>query len=276
VIKAIRRWWRYLGTKLGMTLDEVADPRVQLEQAIDEAREQHRLLTEQAANVIASQTQLQARLDRAIEDYGKANASARQAVRLADDAQTAGSGARSQAMTQAAEGFVTRSIALETEIESLKRVLLEATAASERARQAVTTSSDALQKRLAEREALLSKLDQAKVQEQMNAAMAQLGSGVGGDVPSLDEVRTKIEHRLAAAQAMTEVGGAGVDMRMLEVEQAQREAETAARLAALRAELGIRVLPPQQAALPAPRASVVGAATPEATPAAVASDGAGR
>jgi phage shock protein A len=258
VIKAIRRWWRYLGTKLGMTLDEVADPRVQLEQAIDEAREQHRQLTEQAANVIASQTQLQARLDRAIEAYGNANASARQAVRLADDAQAAGSEARAQAMTQAAEGFVSRSIALETEIDSLKRALLEATAASDRARQAVTTSSAALRKRLAEREALLSKLDQAKVQEQMNAAMAQLGSGVGGDVPSLDEVRTKIEHRLAAAQAMTEVGGAGIDMRMLEVEQAQREAETAARLADLRAELGVRVVPPPRAALPEPKPLLTG------------------
>jgi phage shock protein A len=114
----------------------------------------------------------------------------------------------------------------------------------------VATSSSALQKRLAEREALLSKLDQAKVQEQMNAAMAQLGSAVGSDVPTLDEVRAKIEHRLAAAQAMTQVNGADADMKMLEVEQAQREAETAARLADLRAELSVRVLPVTPAALP--------------------------
>ena len=50
-------------------------------------------------------------------------------------------------------------------------MLLEATVASDRARHAVTTSSVALQRNVAEREALLSKLDQAKMQEQVNAAM---------------------------------------------------------------------------------------------------------
>ena len=54
MLKAIRRWWRYLGTKLGMKLEQAADPKVQLEQAIGEARDQHRLLTEQAANIITN------------------------------------------------------------------------------------------------------------------------------------------------------------------------------------------------------------------------------
>ena len=252
MIKAIRRWWRYLGTKLGMQLEEAADPKVQLEQAIAEAREQHRLLTEQAANVIANQAQLQVRLDRTIEEYGKVNASARQAVLLADTAGRAGDTAKAAALTQAAESFVNRGIALEVDIETLKRSLLDATTASERARQAVTTSSTALRKKLAEREALLSRLDQARMQEQMNAAMTQLTATVGGDSPTLDEVRTKIDRRLAAAQAMTEVGGAGVDMAMLEVEQAQRQAETDSRLAGLRAELGVTVSPVARPALADP------------------------
>jgi phage shock protein A len=253
MIKAIRRWWRYLGTKLGMQLEEAADPKVQLEQAIGEARDQHRLLTEQAANIIANRTQLQVRLDRSIEEYGKVNASARQAVTLADQSNRAGDAAKAAAMTQAAEGFVNRGIVLEGDIATLKRSLLDATTASEQARQAVATSSAALQKKLGEREALLSRLDQAQMQEQMNAAMSQLTATVGGDVPTLDEVRTKIDRRLAAAQAMTEVSGAGVDMRMLEVEQAQRQAETDARLAGLRAELGVTVTPVERLALAAPR-----------------------
>ena len=56
--KSIKKWWRYVAAKLGMKLDEAADPKVQLEQAIREAREQHRKLTEQAANVIANQKQI--------------------------------------------------------------------------------------------------------------------------------------------------------------------------------------------------------------------------
>jgi phage shock protein A len=241
MLKAIRRWWRYLGTKLGMRLDEVADPKVLLEQAISDAREQHRLLTEQAANVIANQAQLQARLDRSLEEYERTAAAARQAVLLTDEAAHAEDASRAAGMEQAAEGFVTRQIALEREIESISGSLLDATAASDRAKQAVRTSSTVLQKKLQERESLLSRLDQAQMHEQMNTAMRQLTATVGGDVPTLDEVRSKIDRRLAEAQAMTEISGASVDVQMLEVEEAQRQAETHARLGALRSQLGIRV-----------------------------------
>ena len=256
MLKAIRRWWRYLGTKLGMQLDQAADPKVQLEQAIGDARDQHRLLTEQAANVIANQAQLQTRLDRAIEEYGRVTASTRQAVLLADQAAKAGDATKAANFTQAAEAFVARQIALEREIDSLKRSLLDAAAASDRAKQAVRTSSLALQKKLAEREALLSRLDQAEMQEQMNAAMNQLTASVGSDSPTLQEVSDKIDRRLAAAQAMTEISGANVDMQMLQVEEAQRQAETDARLGELRSQMGIQVtrveLPALAASTPSP------------------------
>ncbi len=255
MLKAIRRWWRYLGTKLGMQLEEIADPKVQLEQAIGEAREQHRLLTEQAANVVANQVQLQARLDRSIEEYGRVTASARQAVLLADQAERAGDISKAASFTQAAETFVARQIALEREIESLKRSLLDATAASDRAKQAVRTSSMALQKKLAERESLLSRLDQAEMQEQMNAAMRQLTASVDSDSPTLEEVSDKIDRRLAAAQAMTEISGANVDMQMLEIEEAQRQAETDVRLGELKSQMGILVTPVDRLALSAPAPS---------------------
>ncbi len=266
MLKAIRRWWRYLGTKLGMQLEEIADPKVQLEQAIGEAREQHRLLTEQAANVVANQVQLQARLDRSIEEYGRVTASARQAVLLADQAERAGDASKVASLTQAAESFVARQIALEREIESLKRSLLDATAASDRAKQAVRTSSMALQKRLAVRESLLSRLDQAEMQEQMNAAMRQLTASVESDSPTLEEVSDKIDRRLAAAQAMTEISGANVDMQMLEIEEAQRQAETDVRLGELRSQMGILVTPVDRLALSAPSPSELSPA--EASPAA--------
>ena len=64
--RAIGTWWKYLGAKLNVLHDEHADPKVQLEQALAEARAQHRRLTEQAANVIANQQQVQRRLDRAV------------------------------------------------------------------------------------------------------------------------------------------------------------------------------------------------------------------
>jgi phage shock protein A len=237
--KTIKKWWRYLAAKLGLALDEKADPKVQLEQAIKEARDQHRKLTEQAANVIANQKQLQLKLDRAIEEYEKANKSARQALLLSDQETRAGNADKASSMTQAAEAFANKLINLEAEIESLKKGLLEASQASEKAKAAVTQNSAALQKKLAEKEKLLSQLDQAKMQEQMNKAMATLNEAVGEEVPTFDEVRNKIEKRLAKAQATSDLTGASVDTKMLEVEQAQMSAEAQARLSELRSELGL-------------------------------------
>ena len=51
MIKLFKRWWAYLTAKLTGKFNESADPKVQLEQAITEAHNQHQRLKEQAANV---------------------------------------------------------------------------------------------------------------------------------------------------------------------------------------------------------------------------------
>ena len=67
-----------------------ADPKVQLEQAITEAQDQHRRLREQAANVIANQKQSELRLNSKMGELEKLNANARQALIMAADAEKAG------------------------------------------------------------------------------------------------------------------------------------------------------------------------------------------
>jgi phage shock protein A len=253
MFKALQRWWRYLAAKLGMKLDESADPKVQLEQAIREARQQHQRLLDQATNVIANQKQTQLRLDRTIEDYEKSNASARQALLLGDQETRAGNRDKASTFNAAAEAFATKIIGLEAQVAQLKQQLLDATQASERAKAAVAQNSAALQKKFAEREQLLSQLDQAKMQEAMNKAMRQLSETVSEDVPTFEEVRTKIERRVARAQAASEISGTAVDTKMLEVEQAQMSAEAQARLSELRSELGLAS--PPTAPAPEPRAA---------------------
>jgi phage shock protein A len=240
---SMKRWWRYLGAKVGLRLEEHADPKVQLEQAIREARAQHRRLLEQATNVIANQKQTERQLERAIEDYEHANASARQALVLGDEEARAGRNEKAVSFNQAAEAFASKIVSLEAQVNQLRGQLLETSHASEKAKAAVAQNSTALQKKLAERQQLLSQLDQARMQEEMNKAMGQLSESVSDDVPTFDEVRAKIEKRLARAQAATEIGGASVDTKMLEVEQASMSAEAQARLGSLRAELGLRAPP---------------------------------
>jgi phage shock protein A len=252
MFKALRRWWKYLAAKLSGKLEESADPKIQLEQAIQEAHEQHRRLTEQAANVIANQKQTQMRLDRAVEDFEKANASARQALLLADEATKGGKGEKAGDYNTAAEQFANRLIQLEREVADLKKQLLDTTQAADKAKQAVAQNSATLQKKLTEREKLLSQLDQAKMQEQMTKAMNSLNATIGEDVPTFEQVREKIERRLAKAQGMADLSGANVETKMLEVEQAQMSAEAQARLSELRSELGLTA--PETEKAPAPEA----------------------
>jgi phage shock protein A len=239
MLKVLRRWWRYMTAKASSDFETRADPKVQLEQAIAEAQDQHRRLTEQAANVIANQKQTEMRLNRAMEELEKTNGNARQALMMADDAQRRGDGAKAVEYTQAAESFANRLIAIEREAESLKTLHLQSAEAADQARKAVQQNSIALQQKLSERQKLLSQLDQAKMQEQMNSAMRSISSTVGEDVPTLDQVRDKIEARYAKARGMAELTESTVESRMLEIEQATQNTEAQARLGELRAQLGL-------------------------------------
>lgn len=239
MIKVLKRWWKYTVARLNGSFNERADPKVQLEQAIAEAHEQHKRLTQQAANVIANQKQTEMRLNRVMEDLEKVSANARQAVMMADQATKSGDAAKAAEYTSAAESFANRMITLESEVEALKALHYQAAEAADQAKLAVQQNSTALQKKLSERQALLGKIDQANMQEEMNNAMAQLSATVGEDVPTLEEVRSKVEARYAQAKGMSELQGSSVEGRMLEVEQAAMNVEAQGRLAEIKAQLGI-------------------------------------
>ena len=236
---AMKRWWKYLGAKVNSVFNEKADPKVQLEQAITEAQEQHRRLKEQAANVIANQKQNEMRLEATMGELEKLNRNAQQAVLMADEAAKRGDAAKAAEYTTAAEAFANQLISKEKEVENLKQMSLQATQASDQAKAAVQQNSRVLQQKLAEKQKLLSQLDQAKMQEQMNTAMSTLSEQVGQDVPTLDEVRAKIEQRYAKAKGMAEVQDMSVESKMLEVEQASINVEAQARLSEIRSKLGI-------------------------------------
>jgi phage shock protein A len=131
MIKALKRWWKYWGAKLNASFNEKADPKIQLEQAITEAQEQHRRLKEQAANVIANQKQTELRLNRALEEYSRVNGNTRQALVMASDAEKKGDEAKAAEYNAAAEAFANRLIALERDVEDLKSLSLQSAQAAD-------------------------------------------------------------------------------------------------------------------------------------------------
>jgi phage shock protein A len=239
MFKVLKKWWKYMTAKLSGSFNERADPKVQLEQALAEAQDQHRRLREQAANVIANQKQIEMRLNRTLEELGKVNANTRQALMMADDATRKGDTVKAGELNSAAESLANRLIQVEKDVADLKQQALQAAQASDQAKAAVQQNSVALQQKLAERQKLLSQLDQAKMQEQMNKAMASINETVGDDVPTLDEVRDKIEARYAKATAASELQSGSVESSMREIEMATANVEAQSRLSQLRAQLGL-------------------------------------
>ncbi len=239
MFKVIQKWWKYLGAKLSGDFNERADPKVQIEQAIQEAQDQDRRLREQAANVIAGQKQSEMSLNRSMDELGKVNNNTRQALLMAADAEKAGDTKRANELNATAGVLAGKLVTLEKTIEDQKSMVLQGTQAADQAKAAVQANSTMLQKKLADRQRLLSQLDQAKMQEEMNKAMSQLQETVGDDVPTLHEVQQKIEARYVKAKASSELQESSVESRILEVEQATANIEAHSRLSELRAELGL-------------------------------------
>lgn len=260
-----KRFWNYLKALLTGKFEQVADPKIQIEQAIAEARAQHRRLRETAANVIANQKKAQMDLDRALEDLEKLNRNTQQAVLMASEAEQSGDDQRTVELTQTAEAFANQLIAKEQEVETLKAMVLQATQATEQAKHAVTQNAQQLQAKVAERQKLLSQLDQAKMSEQMNRAMESMSAEVGQEVPTLDEVRTKIETRMARAQGAAELQRESVQGRMLEVEQAAAASQASARLSEIRSRLGIQAPAGSETAAPQVEAATSPAPAPESS-----------
>ena len=83
--------WRYLMALFGAKIDEYADPKVQIQQAIEDAQRQHQALVQQAAAVIGNQRQLEMKLSRQMSEVEKLQGMARQALVLADRARASSS-----------------------------------------------------------------------------------------------------------------------------------------------------------------------------------------
>jgi phage shock protein A len=230
--------WKYLMAAFGAKIDERADPKIQIQQAIEEAQHQHEGLTRQAAAVIGNQRQLEMKLNRQLSDVERLQASARQALTLADQARAKGDEANATKYEETAQVFATQLVSAEKSMEDLKGLHDQALQAAEQAKKAVEQNAMLLQQKLAERTQLLSQLEQAKMQETVSNSLRQMSElAAPGNVPSLGEVREKIERRYANALGAAELAQNSVEGRMLEVQKSTLDMAGSARLEQLRASM---------------------------------------
>src|ERR1700712_5593092 len=234
-----KRLGRYLNASANQKFAERADPRVQIEQAIQDAQRHHQALTQQAAAVLGNRRQLEMRLAPPLSEIEQLQTSAGQSLMLAQQATRDGNPQRAAEFETAAQSFANQLVSAEASVEDLKALHEQAVQASEQAKQAVQDNEQRLRSQLAERTKLLTQLESAKMREQMNTALSTMSELTPqGDTPSLVEVRDKIEKRYASALGHSELASSGVEARMLEVRKATMNAAASNRLGQIRAGLG--------------------------------------
>ena len=187
--------WKYLTASANAQIDQRADPKIQIAQAIEAEQQRHQALANQAAAVLGNQRQLEMRLNRQLGRGGEAAG-----------LRPAGAGARRQDAGRGRRGQGDRvrerprrpSPPSWSPPSSRWRTSSAVTTRPCRppSRPAARSSRAAmrLQTTLAERTKLMSQLEQAKMQEHVAASMRQVN-----ELPrpatrrSLSEVRDKIE-----------------------------------------------------------------------------------
>lgn len=230
--------WKYLMALFGAKIDEHADPKVQIQQAIEEAQRQHQALVQQAAAVIGNQRQLEMKLSRQMTEVEQLQGNARQALVLADQARGRGEEAEAGRYEQSAQLLASQLVSAEQAMEDLKTLHDQALGAAAQARKAVENNSMILQQRLAERTKLLSQLEQAKMQETVARSLESMSALTApGTTPSLNEVRDRIERRYADAMGRAELAGNSVEGRMLEIQKASLDSAGSARLEQIRSSM---------------------------------------
>lgn len=239
----LRRWWNYIKTWFGVKSKEAMDPKIEIEAAIDEARKNDQNLRNEAAKVIAHRTRVADEIQDLAEQVAESKELARQALLKSDAALQAGNAVDAEKWNKAAQSIAMKLTAAQNNLDSMQQQLLTADQQAEQAKAAVQNNAMRLEEISSKRLEMLGQLEQAKMQESVNKAMASINATVGGDAPSLQEIEDKIRDRMAEAKAKTELTAVTPEGAIAELEREVDLASASGALDELRAELGLGPAP---------------------------------
>lgn len=227
----------YAQAKAQSELDSHADPRVQLDQAIGSLQQHHEDLTLAASHVIAQDRLAKMQL----------TTLSSQEASYSKSAMTA----QQQGNLDAARSFALKIASLREQIQGLTAQIPQLEDAAAAARVAVQESADQLQQKLGERSTILAQIDQTTMQRQMAASMKAVSDlAPGSAMPSLNEIKNKVQTQYAVAMAQSELSSTSPEVQEMHVHHAELTSEADSILA----ELSAGNLKP--AAIEAPRPAI--------------------
>jgi phage shock protein A len=187
----------------GAALDKIENPELVLQQTIRDMRDRVPELNNSVAQVMATERLLAKNKENLEKQVVDLDSKIRASVKMGrDDIATAYIGQLQQA---------------QVDLERTGAQLEHAEVASKQALKARDNYVLNMKKRTAEAMQLISASKQAKLQEQLAQTMETFN--IGDDASTFQEMREKIDRRVAAAEAKLQLGASSVDSQMQDIER---------------------------------------------------------
>ncbi|HMM80573.1 MAG TPA: PspA/IM30 family protein [Pyrinomonadaceae bacterium] len=214
---------RVFRASTGAALDKIENPELVLQQTIRDMRDRVPELNNSVAQVMATERLLVKQKENLSGQVVELDSKIKAAVKMGrDDIATAYIGQLQQAQMD------------------LDRTSVQAEHAGVASQQALKARDNYvlnMKKRTAEAMQLISAAKQAKLQEQLAQTMDSFN--IGDDSSTFNEMREKIDRRVAAAEAKLQLGASSVDSQMQDIEREAMDIQLQDKLLAYKQQMGM-------------------------------------
>ncbi len=214
---------RLFRANTGAALDKLENPELVLQQTIRDMRDRVPELNNSVAQVMATERLLAKNKENLENQVVDLDSKIKASVKMGrDDIATAYIGQLQQA---------------QIDLERTSAQSEHAAMASKQALKARDNYVLNMKKRTAEAMQLISAAKQAKLQEQLAQTMETFD--IGDDASTFNEMREKIDRRVAAAEAKLQLGSTSVDSQMQDIEREAMDIQLQDKLLAYKQEMGL-------------------------------------
>lgn len=217
------RFKRVFFASTGAALDRIENPELVLQQTIRDMRDRVPELNNSVAQVMATERLMIKKVENLEREVVDLDSKIKASVKMGrDDIATAYIGQLQQA---------------QLELDRTGPQLEQASLSSKQALKARDNYVLNMKRRTAEAMQLISSAKQAKLQEQLAQTMETFN--IGDDASTFNEMREKIDRRVAAAEAKLQLGTSSVDSQMQDIEREAMDIQLQDKLLEYKRQMGL-------------------------------------
>lgn len=221
----LRRLRNVIRAFLGLFIRMAEDPKVMLEQYIDDVRAKIPTLRGTATNVIATELKLKAQIEELESQVVDLDRQIIAAVKLGPQYEGE------------AKMLIAAKATAEQSLTETRDQYGSAKTASEQARKALEDARLEVERRVREARALISQQEMIRMQEELSGLMASFEIGDQSDV--LQRARDRIRDRAAQAQARVDLATKDVDAKLRDIRRATAQIGVEEQLREYKRQLGM-------------------------------------